>query len=433
MKLTLKSSSLRRLLALLELAIVLSLLVWISKTYLASRSGRRLNAQDLQTAVGLDPSNSDYRLMLGRLAQYNVADMNPDLAMESFRRAAELNPRDPQPWLELAAAFGFQGKNDEAEACLRRADFLAPNLPSVQWVIGNFFLLRGENDEAFRHFRVVLSGSNQYSQILFKIAWKATDDGQKILEELIPDQASTEIEYLYFLLSQKRFAEARSVWRRIAAHGESVAAGQVAGYIDQLIAAHLPAEAREVWDDLKSKGQVKPTYGPTARNLIVNGDFEDDVLNLGFDWRIAPVEGIFAGLEGSNFHSPSRAMHLRFSGKENADYRHIYQYVGVEPGHSYRLTGFLKTEGITTESGPRLAVRDAYDPSTLQMSSESLTGSTVGWSQVILDFTAGPKTALLVVSVARPPSTKIDNRIAGKVWVDDVTLVATPAEGARPR
>ena len=433
MELTLKSSLMRRLLAFLEVVIIAALVIWISKTYLASRSGRLINAQDLQTAVRLDPSNSDYRLMVGRLAQYNVADMNPDLAMESLRRAAELNPRDPQPWLELAAAFGFQGKNSGAEACLRRADFLAPNLPSVQWVIGNFFLLRGENDEAFRHFRVVLSGSNQYSQILFKIAWKATDDGQKILEELIPDRVPTEIEYLYFLLSQKRFAEARSIWKRVAAHGEGLAARQVAGYIDQLIAAHLPAEAHEVWDDLKINGQIKPTYGPTARNLIVNGDFEEDLLNLGFDWRIAPVEGIFAGSDGGNYHSPSRAMHIRFSGKENVDYRHVYQYVAVEPGHSYRLTGFLKTEGITTDSGPRLVVHDAYDPSALQKSSESITGSTVGWTQVILDFTAGPKTTLLVVSVARPPSMKIDNRIDGKVWVDDVALVGIPAEEARPR
>ena len=433
MELTLKSSLMRRLLAFLEVVIVAGLVVWISKTYFASRSGRRLNARDLQTAARLDPTNSDYRLMLGRLAQYNVTDMNPDLAMESLHRAAELNPRDPQPWLELAAAFGFQGKNDEAEACLRRADFLAPNLPSVQWVIGNFFLLRGDNDEAFRHFRVVLSGSSQYNQILFKIAWKATDDGQKILEELIPDRVATEIEYLYFLLSQKRFAEARSVWKRVVAHGEGLAAGQVAGYMDQLIAAHLPAEAHEVWDDLKSRGQIKPNYGPTARNLIVNGDFEEDLLNLGFDWRIVPVEGLFAGLDGSNFHSPSRAVHIRFSGKENVNYYHVYQYVSVEPGHAYRLTGFLKTEGITTDSGPRLAVRDAYDPSALQRFSESITGSTVGWTQVILDFTAGPNTTLLVVTVARPPSTKIDSRIGGKVWVDDLALVAIPKEEARPR
>lgn len=146
-----------------------------------------------------------------------------------------------------------------------------------------------------------------------------------------------------------------------------------------------------------------------------------------------PIEGIYAGLDGSTYHSPSHALHIRFSGKENVDYRHVYQYVRVEPGRPYRLTGFLKSKGITTKSGPRLAVRDAYDPSALQKFSEMVTDSTGGWTPVILDFTTGPKTELVVVSVARLPSTKLDNLIAGKLWVDDLMLAPLLAEGARAR
>jgi hypothetical protein len=433
MELTLKSSLMRRLLAFLEVVIVAGSVVWISKSYVATRIMRQLTVKDLQTASRLDPGNSEYPLRLGRMAQYSVTDMNPELAMENLRRAAELNPRDPQPWLELAAAFGFQGRTVEAEACLRRADFLAPNIPSIQWVIGNFFLLRGDTDESFRHFRVALAGSTQYNQILFKTAWKATDDGEKILAQLIPDRVATEIDYLYFLLSQKRFAEAQKVWRRIAANGEGFAAVQAASYIDQLIAAHLPAEAHQVWDDLKNKGLIRPTYGPTGHNLLVNADFEEDLLNLGFDWRIVRMEGIYAGLDGSSYHSPSHALHIRFSGRENVDYRHAFQYVRVEPGRSYRLRGFLKTEGITTDSGPRLEVQDAYDVTALRKFSEMITGSTGGWSQVILDFTTGPRTELVIVSVARLPSAKIDSLIAGKIWVDDLSLTAISAEAESAR
>jgi len=433
MELVLKSGLLRRCLMLLEVAVFAGLTIWVSRSYVAHRVARSLTFEDLQTASRLDPGNSEYNLRLGRLAQYNVTDMNPDLAMEHLRRAAELNPRDPQPWLELAAAYGFQGRTVEAEASLRRADFLAPNLPSIQWIIGNFFLLRGDNDEAFRHFRVVLAGSNQYNQILFKTAWKATDDGQKILEQLIPDLVSTEIEYLYFLLSAKRFPEAQGVWKRIAAKGEGLAPAQVAGYLDQLIGAHFPAEAHQVWDDLKNLGLIKPTYEANSQNLLVNAGFEDDLLNLGFDWRINPVEGVNVGLDASNYHSPSHALQIRFSGKANLNYRHVRQFVLVEPGRPYRLRGFLKSEGITTDSGPRLGVQDAYDITALEKFSEMVTGTTEGWTQVILDFTAGPKTELVVVSVARLPSTKLDNQIAGKVWVDDLSLTAIPAEAERGR
>jgi hypothetical protein len=310
---------------------------------------------------------------------------------------------------------------------------LAPNLPHIQWVIGNFFLLQGNIDEALRHFKVVLAGSSQYQQILFKTAWKAVDDNRKILNELIPRQFSIEIDYLYFLLSQKKLDEAEEVWKRIATGSQKFAPELAGGYIDTLLTAHRLNEASHVWDDLRSKGLIKPTYQPTASNLVVNGDFEEDLLKMGFDWRVVPMEGIYAGVDTSTYHSPSRALLIRFSGKQNIDYHHVYQFVRVEPGRTYRLQGFLKTEGITTDSGPRLEVRDGHDASQLQTFSESNVGTSGGWTQVILDFTAGAKTELVLAGVARLPSRKLDNLIAGKVWVDDVSLAALPSQTVASR
>jgi hypothetical protein len=318
-----------------------------------------------------------------------------------------------------------------SEASLRRADSLAPNLPSVQWVIGNFYLLHGDIDQAFRHFKIVLAGSRQYNQILFSTAWKATDDSAKILNELIPDQVSTEIAYLYYLLSQQQYPETEPVWKRIAASSETFPAQTASGYIDRLIGAQLPDEAALVWNDLQSKGLIKPTYQPRGDNLLVNGDFEEDLLKMGFDWRIRNHEGIYVGLDGTTFHSPSHSLLVTFSGKENVYFRDVFQMVRVSPGRSYRLTGFLKTDGITTDSGPRLEVRDAYDPSALREVSEGLTGSSGGWSQLILDFSTSPKTQLIVVAVSRLPSKKLDNLVAGKVWVDDLSLTPLPTGAAR--
>jgi hypothetical protein len=82
----------------------------------------------------------------------------------------------------------------------------------------------------------------------------------------------------------------------------------------------------------------------------------------------------------------------------------------------------MRTEGITTDSGPRLEVRDPYDAGALDQFTEDLVGTTSGWTPVSLDFRAGPKTELIVVGVARPPSRKLDNLIVGKVWLDDVQL-----------
>jgi hypothetical protein len=82
----------------------------------------------------------------------------------------------------------------------------------------------------------------------------------------------------------------------------------------------------------------------------------------------------------------------------------------------------MKTEGLTTDSGPRLEVVDPYDLKALDKITDDLTGTTDGWTPILLDFSTGPKTGLIVVRLLRLPSHKFDNLIAGKVWLDDVQL-----------
>jgi hypothetical protein len=426
MQLVIKSVLARRLLMVLVSIIFLAVVGWIAKACVAYELSRKPTVKNLELAARLDPGNADYHLMLGRLYQYNVADLEPDKALEHFRRAAELSPSNPRAWVDLAAALEFQGKISESEACLRRADFLAPNLPAFQWPIANFYLLHGNIDEAFRHFKVVLAGTSEYDGIVFSTAWKASGDPDKILEQLIPRRAATEFSYLYFHISQQRFTEAQSVWKRIMSESEKFTAQQAAGYIDSLITARRPGDAYQVWRDLQSKGLARSPATGTQENLLANGDFEDELLRMGFDWRIAPVEGVYAGLDTAAYHSPSHALLVQFSGKQNVDCRNVYQYVKVSPGRRYRLQAFLKTEGITTDSGPRLEVRDAYDPGALEKFSENLIGNTDGWTLFILDFETGPKTELVIVGLARLPSRKFDNLIAGKVWLDDGRLSPLP-------
>jgi len=82
----------------------------------------------------------------------------------------------------------------------------------------------------------------------------------------------------------------------------------------------------------------------------------------------------------------------------------------------------MKTEDITTDSGPRLEVYDPYNVAALDKLTDDLTGTSDGWTSLLLDFATGPKTELIVVKLVRLPSKKFDNLISGKVWLDDVRL-----------
>ena len=422
MQIAIKTIPARVLLVAVEAAVLLALTGWIGKAYIAEALADRQTTNSLEHAVKLDPTDANYHMQLGRLYEYNPPSLQFDQAEYHLRRAARLDSYDPQNWLELAAALELQGRTAEAGAILRQVDFLAPNLPAYQWPIANFYLLQGSVDEGFRHFRIVLAGTSQYNNNVFGLAWKATDDAGKILQELIPEQAATEFSYLNFLISQHRLNEAQAVWSRIVAGRETFSPSQSSPYLDNLIAAQRADEAFRVWTDLQKKGVIRYSSFPSERNLVSNGEFEDELLNMGFDWRIVSLEGVYAGLDTSAYRSPSHALLVQFSGKQNLHYLNVFQFVKVSPGQSYHLQAFMKTENITTDSGPRLEVYDAYNPAALDKLSDDLTGTSDGWKPLLLDFATGPKTALIVIRLVRLPSKKLDNLISGKVWLDDVQL-----------
>jgi hypothetical protein len=426
MRIAIKTKPARALLVSVEAAMFLVLTGWVGKAYVANVLANGPTANNLERALKLDPSNADYHMRLGRLYEYSPLDIQLEKAEEHFRRATYLDSYDPQTWLELAVAMEFQGRIGEAGVCLRRVHLLAPNLPAYQWPIANFYLLQGSIDEAFRHFRIVLAGTSQYDSNVFGLAWKATDDAGKILQQLIPERVTTEFSYLNFLVSAHRLNEAQAAWKRIVAGREAFSPGQSSPYIDSLLAARRADEAYQVWTDLQKKGLIRYSSSPSEKNLLSNGEFEDELLNLGFDWRIVSVEGVYAGLDTSTYHSPSHSLLVQFPGKQNLLYQHVYQYVKVSPGQSYRLQAFMKTEDITTDSGPHLEVYDPYNVAALDKFTDDLTGTSDGWTPLLLDFATGPKTELIVVKLVRLPSKKFDNLISGKVWLDDVVL--TPVQ-----
>ena len=273
----------------------------------------------------------------------------------------------------------------------------------------------------------MLKGSSRYNQVIFDTAWKASGDADTILDEMIPSDPGSRFAYLDYLRSRKNYEAAARVWKRIVDGQGTFPAWKSANYIDGLLEAHRPVEAYRVWEDLRNKGLIAATFMQTSKNLILNGDWEEPLLNFGFDWRLIPVDGAFAVLDQTTFHSPSHSLLIQFTGNQNVNYQNVRQFVRVEPNRSYRLQGFMRTQGITTDNGPRLEVRDSYDARALDKLSEDLRGDNLSWTSLVIDFKTPANTQLVTVGVTRLPSGRFDNLIAGRVWVDDLSL--TPSSG----
>jgi Flp pilus assembly protein TadD len=425
MRIEIKNRNVRGMLMFLAVASFLLAAGWIVKDYAAQVVARKGSVESLQLAIKLDPNNADYHLTLGALYEYMPNVAQPQKAMEQFQRAAKLDPYDPRVWVNLAASAEFRGNLNQAEDYLQRADYFAPRLPHFQWSIGNFYLLHGDTNEALRHFKVVLEGARQYDDLIFNMAWKASGNPGVILKDLIPHDEAAEFSYLYYLVNKGQYDDTQPVWKRIINLPASFDPHEAAPYINALIRVHKPAIAHQVWTDLEKKGIVH--YASSfAGNLVTNGDFEDEMSEMGFDWQSNNADGASATLDTSNFHSPGHSMLVRFNGKLNVGACIVFQYIEVKPSTSYRLQALMRTDGITTDSGPRLEVLDAYDRMALDQYTPDLTGSSNGWTPILLDFRTGRKSELLFLGLCRFPSQKLDNLIAGKVWLDDVRL--TPLE-----
>jgi hypothetical protein len=111
---------------------------------------------------------------------------------------------------------------------------------------------------------------------------------------------------------------------------------------------------------------------------------------------------------------------LMFGGLNNVDYHGVYQDSVVSPGQ-WRIRGFLKLEGITTDEGISLRVYDLAQPSRLDVHTDGKTG-TLGWTEVERAFAVGPETKLVRVEVMRNASQRIDSKIRGRAWADAIDL-----------
>ena len=70
----------------------------------------------------------------------------------------------------------------------------------------------------------------------------------------------------------------------------------------------------------------------------------------------------------------------------------------------------------------RFEIFDPKDTKGLDVLTPNETG-TQPWTLEETDFIAGPKTSLIRVQLTRSPSQRLDNKLSGTVWVDDVDIV----------
>ena len=402
-------------------------LVLLSCIYLAGKRGvgdlyfERHTPASTQTAMKWDSANPQYYDALGTLTHMYGITGKLDESVSLYETAAHLGPSDAHYWSDLGAAYDWAGRSEEASRAFRRAIQLFPNSPEINWRFANFAVRTHRFPEALQSLRVVLASNSPAYRDVFRLAATAARDDETILE-ILPSDARVFLDFLNFEMAAGNVLTAERAWRRLLELKLPFDLREAFPYLDALIQRHEPERLATAWAALAERfpAQIGPLAASNT-NLVTNGSFERDVLNGGLDWRVVPVEGAAVSLDSQDPFDGSRAIRIEFDGKHNLDYGHILQYVPVQPNTRYRFSAAMRATGITTDSGPRFQIFDAFDLVSPLQSTENIVG-TSNWSSQQVRFKTNARTSLLVIRVARPPSSKIDNQISGTVWIDQVSL-----------
>jgi len=292
-----------------------------------------------------------------------------------------------------------------------------PTTPDVAWEAANFFLVRGDNEKALREFHVVLENEPSLAAPAIQFCWRINPDVDMLLRDVVPARSTAYIAFLSLLMSKQETAATAKVWAAMIAVPDSFEQRYAYNYIQYLLDHKDVDQARLVWQQAAPRFGLS-SYLPTRNNLIVNGDFNLDVLNGGFDWQYQRQSSVTLTLDPSDFHSGHRSLLITFDGPGVND-AGIRQFIAVQPKTLYEFSAFYKNEAILGAGGPHLTIQDAFTQAVLYDSDELKEAGF--WKSATGEFTTGDDCKLLVLHVRRLPA---GSPIRGKLWVDDFRLIA---------
>jgi len=381
-------------------------------------------SDQVRKAAALDPKNPAIQYRVGML--YTSAELSPDRGLPYLRQAVAINPQRAQYWSGLGLACFATGDLECAHLGFGEAVRLSPMVPLYRAQLANYDIAVGDRAHASadlgRYLQLALPLGYLDPVPSFRSylrAFNTPDDLWRILGS-VRDLEQLKAGYINFLADDQP-GLASSYWHDLVAGGP-IALPEAKLYVQKLLAAGEYGNAAQAWRDLQHRQLIAAGSGDRAN---FNGDFEHRPLNFGFDWQYQPNPYIDVGFSDSSTCRSGHCLRVEYTVADNADAEPVYQLVAVEPNRVYSLTAFVRSSDITSDSGPRLRVVDPQCSSCAETATAGTVGTTQ-WHELNVDFTTGPASKVVRLSVWRPRSRTFPMEISGKFWLDSVSLRSAP-------
>lgn len=385
----------------------------VTRIYLADHAAQRLDLSHLQEAVRLQPGNAEYWDLLGRYYLLSESDLNASIA--HHLQAVAVNPRVSRYWLNLAMTYTVARDAAKERDALDHALAADPEQPAVAWEGALHYAVADNPLEARRRLRVVVAHDPTRRDMAFDLAYRISSDIPSIVRDVFPDDAQTQLAFAYYLVDHNRPDDLGVLWDHLAGLHPTLPAERCVPLITYLADHGKTAAAVRAWRSLSGIAPGFERY-EWGSNLVVNGSFEEDLLNGGFDWRVYPREHVALAEDTTIFHGGSRSILATFDGAGDG-YTGLMQMVPVEPSTQYVLSGFLRGGELDSAAGPRLIVSNRKTYAVIATSNTLEQNS--AWHEVETEFTSPPDADQVIVMIGQAPEAKI---MKGKLWIDDIQM-----------
>lgn len=331
-------------------------------------------------------------------------------------QAVNHSPFNAKYRLLLATAKSLTDGRDAQVTELRAAQALAPHDADIHWQLANALLRAGQTEQALAEFAVTVTANPALLPNTLTLLWQLSQGDLATVVTATGESTKNRLQLARFLLKQSREQEALDILHSIA-RNERLAAAEVGGFLNDLLAAGKMEAAHQLWAEL-----VAPEEGTVP--LLWNGGFETaSPAGLSqFDWQLRGSEYAQLTLDTVIARSGAKSLRLDFFGRDTTRLRdEIKQLVVVRPGTKYRLTCYVRTAKFGSPEGPRLVVTTPNAAQVIAASSP-ITMASSEWQLYTTEFIVPAKTPVLLIGVQRIPKASYDEPTQGTIWFDDFAL-----------
>ena len=364
----------------------------------------------LSIGVELFPRQADSRVcLLGgcRYDQIFATSANPATAAALLNEA----PADPGIWCTYGEFYSSRGETDKARAAFDRALILGPGVSSVLMRVTNFDFTHNHAQEGLRLAGQILTQTSGFDGILFSYLGISGEPISHLLGTVIPASPRPALSWLSWLRSRGTNQDILDTWSWMR-NNRLADERSAADAVSTLWQRKAYGEAQALWADWL--GERRGDY--LRPQLLANTRFQEPPSGTPFDWNLAPDKGVELNRRDG--------LEVHFLGQDNISGVGIHQSTAVQPGR-YRFSAEVELDNLTTDEGVFFQINDAENPGRLSVETQPMLGRrTRSW--INADFVAPAGTHAVQVKLARRPSLKFDNKIAGTLHIYQISLVSSP-------